>query len=389
MKHPYFTISYRLKSLMRLLFPVYFLFIVINIYPAGFNPDTSCVTIIFAGDIMGHDAQILGAYNPETKKYNYESTFRYIKPYIENADIAIGNLEVTLAGPPYKGYPRFSSPDNLAIAAKRAGFDILINANNHALDRGEKGFRRTLHILDSLNIIHTGTFRSNKERVLNYPLIFEKHNIKIALLNYTYGTNSLKIDTPCIINSIDTLIIRQDLEKAKSANPDYIIVAIHWGVEYERYENKIQQKLAGFMLNNGADAIIGSHPHVIQPIVNYYPAESDSSYFNIVVYSLGNFISNQRAQYKDGGIIFEFTLMKTPTVTKVADYRYMPAWVYREEKKDKSCFYILPVRLFYENEQYFNFSDNDKYKINRFYNDTKELLKNIPESQFYMDYKIE
>ena len=137
------------------------------------------------------------------------------------------------------------------------------------------------------------------------------------------------------------------------------------------------------MLYNGADAIIGSHPHVIQPIRCSYPDKSDSSDYNITVYSLGNFVSNQRAQYKDGGIIFEFTLMKTPSVTKISDYRYMPAWVYREEKTDNYSFFILPVMLFRENKEFFSFSDNDKYRINRFYNDTRDHLKDIPESMFY------
>ncbi len=90
--------------------------------------------------------------------YNYEPTFRFVKPVIEKADIAIANLEVTLAGPPFSGYPQFSSPDALAVAAKDAGFDVLIQANNHALDRGAAGFKRTLHVLDSLQITHTGTF---------------------------------------------------------------------------------------------------------------------------------------------------------------------------------------------------------------------------------------
>ena len=116
---------------------------------------------------MCHDTQIQGAFNPETERYDYEPTFRYIRSYIENADIAITNLEVTLAGEPYSGYPRFSSPDNLAVEAKNAGFDIFINSNNHALDRGKSGFIRTLDVLDSLDIIHTGTFRNARERMEN------------------------------------------------------------------------------------------------------------------------------------------------------------------------------------------------------------------------------
>jgi poly-gamma-glutamate capsule biosynthesis protein CapA/YwtB (metallophosphatase superfamily) len=379
----------KILTFMRIFLSILFLSLTALGLSSDINPDTSYITIVFAGDIMGHDAQIMAAYQPGTGTYSYEPTFRYVKPYIENADIAVTNLEVTLAGPPFKGYPRFSSPDNLAVELKNSGFDIVVNANNHALDRGKGGFKRTLTVLDSLNIIHTGTFRNKNERDLNYPLIFEKNSIRIALLNYTYGTNGLKVDTPCIVNRIDTSIIHRDLKKAESASPDYVIVTMHWGIEYERTENTTQQDLATFMLNNGADAIIGSHPHVVQPVRFSYPDKSDSSYFNIIVYSLGNFVSNQRNQYRDGGIIFELTLAKTYSDTRISDYCYMPAWVwvYSEDKTDNSRFYILPVDLFNENEQIFGMSDTDKQKIEKFYNDTRDLLKNIPQSQFYKDYK--
>lgn len=266
---------------------------------AGYSqPDTARLKLVFAGDIMGHDEQINGAWNAGVSSYDYEPTFRFVKPYIEQADIAIANLEVTLAGPPYTGYPQFSSPDALAIAARDAGFDVFIQANNHALDRGRKGFNRTLRILDSLGIIHTGTFPDSAGCALNYPLILEKNKIRIALLNYTYGTNGIVIPKPSIINRIDTSQIRIDLEKAALANPDFTMVTIHWGEEYQRFENPAQQKLASFILSKGADAIIGSHPHVVQPVKWYSP--QDSTRDHVVVYSQGNFVSNQRAQYKDG-----------------------------------------------------------------------------------------
>jgi poly-gamma-glutamate capsule biosynthesis protein CapA/YwtB (metallophosphatase superfamily) len=153
--------SNQYKFLKRIIYSAAVLLILIlQTYSEEYSSDTSFIRIIFAGDIMGHDAQILGAYNKETREYDYESTFRYLRPYIENADIAVGNLEVTFAGPPYKGYPRFSSPDDLAIKIESAGFHIMVNANNHALDRGKSGFVRTIDLLDSLNIIHTGTFRN-------------------------------------------------------------------------------------------------------------------------------------------------------------------------------------------------------------------------------------
>lgn len=350
--------------------------------------DTSFLKIVFAGDIMGHDAQIEGAWIDSLKGYDYEPTFRYVKPYLETTDIAVGNLEVTLAGLPYKGYPQFSSPDSVAIEAKKAGFDIVLTANNHALDRGQKGFNRTLSILDSLGIIHAGTYSDSISRVRYYPLIIEKNGIRVAILNYTYGTNGLIIKPPSIINRIDSLQIRRDIEKAERADPDFIIVAIHWGIEYERDENREQQKLAEYMIKNGADAIIGSHPHVIQPVKRYFPDKYDTIKYNLIVYSLGNFVSNQRARYKDGGIMFEMTLIKTAIHTTVSDYNYMPAWVYREDKADRSMFYILPVELYLQNEDYFDFPDHVRYKLTQFYNDTREHLRHIQENHFFSGYQM-
>lgn len=339
--------------------------------------------LVFAGDIMGHDTQIVGAYVDSAKSYDYEPTYRYIKDYISSADVALGNLEVTLAGPPYKGYPAFSSPDELAFATRDAGFDVLVTANNHALDRGYKGFDRTLSMLDSLQFLRAGSYHDSLDRDTLYPLIFEKNTIRIALLNYTYGTNGLKIAKPYIINRIDTALIRKDLEKAKLAMPDYTIVFIHWGNEYERTENKTQIKLAEFMFENGADAIIGSHPHVVQPIKTIV-LEGDSSKQYPVFYSMGNFVSNQRAQYKDGGIMAELRLKRVGLEVKLEALSYLPYWVWRQDRIDgTSCFYVLPLANYEENKDSFNLTPSDEYRLKRFTKDTREHLKMVKESDFY------
>jgi poly-gamma-glutamate capsule biosynthesis protein CapA/YwtB (metallophosphatase superfamily) len=343
------------------------------------SSDTSRVSLLFAGDIMGHNEQITGARDTSNGTYNYEPTFRFVKPVIEKADIAIANLEVTLAGPPFSGYPQFSSPDALAVAAKDAGFDVLIQANNHALDRGAAGFKRTLRVLDSLQITHTGTFTDSVDRRQHYPLILEKNNIRIALLNYTYGTNGLEIPSPYIINRIDSDLINQDLKKARQTAPDYVIVTIHWGVEYERFANAQQKKLASFILNHGADVIIGSHPHVIQPVEILFGA--DSAVTRLVVYSLGNYVSNQRAQYKDGGIMFNLDLIKTNSGTRIDRYSYIPSWVCRKDLAGRSVFYILPVSLYEQDSHVIELKDYDQYKLSRFATDTREHLKNIPEEK--------
>ena len=339
--------------------------------------------VIFAGDIMGHDAQIASAYDSLTKTYNYDTVFKFISPYILQADLAIANFEVTLAGPPYKGYPQFSSPDELAVAAKNAGFDILANANNHALDGRAKGLKRTLDVLDSLKIVHMGTYRDSLERDSTCPLIIEKNSIKLALLNYTYGTNGLTISPPYIVNYIDTAAIRRDIEKAKSENPDKIIVFLHWGTEYERDENTWQKNMAKYIFSKGADVIIGSHPHVIQPI-RFVSLPGDTLKKYPVVYSMGNFVSNQRARYKDGGIVAELHFSRMNDSTTLDSLSYLPYWVWRNDESDgRSTFSVLPVKLYESDTAAYQLSDSDRFRLRRFAKDTRNHLTGVKESDYY------
>lgn len=312
-----------------------YLFILFAFRTINVCGQASELKLVFAGDMMGHDSQIESARAGDS--YNYDTCFSLIRPLIENADIAIANLEVTLAGQPFKGYPQFSSPDELAISARNAGFDLFITANNHSLDRRKPGLERTNEILDKENIIHTGTFNDETTRARNYPLIIEKNGIRLAILNYTYGTNGLKVQSPNIVNYIDREIIKNDLEKAKLAMPDYTIVTIHWGSEYQRNQNEAQENLAKYILDMGANAIIGSHPHVIQKINSYKSGDETK----LVVYSLGNFISNQRKRYTDGGILFEMTLKKEGGTTEINQYTYHPLWVYKPKNKAGKEYFVL------------------------------------------------
>ena len=136
-----------------------------------FAQDTTRLSLLFLGDFMQHDSQISDAYDPSTKSYNYDPCFQFVKAYTQSVDLAIGNLELTLAGPPYQGYPKFSAPDQLLNGLGNMGMDVLVTANNHCVDTGKKGLERTIRLLDSLNIPHTGTFRNAEEKVLNHPLI--------------------------------------------------------------------------------------------------------------------------------------------------------------------------------------------------------------------------
>ena len=189
------------------------------------------LTLLFDGDAMQHQSQIDNAYRNGT--YDYSSYFKYLKNDISEADIAVVNLEVTLGGEPYAGYPMFSAPDQYAIALKDAGFDVFLTSNNHALDRFKMGLERTIRVLDSLEIRHLGTYRNADEKAKNYPMMLTKNGIHIAFLNYTYGTNGVRVTPPNIVNDIDTIQIKKDIEDAKVfLNADLIIANMHWSLHY-------------------------------------------------------------------------------------------------------------------------------------------------------------
>ena len=180
------------------------------------------ITLLFVGDLMQHDAQIKAARTPQG--YDYSDCFKHLKEAISQADLAIGNLEVTLAGKPYRGYPSFSAPDEYLQAIKEAGFDILLTANNHCLDRRKKGLERTILLLDSLGISHAGTYRTPEERSERYPLLVEVKGLRIAFLNYTYDTNGLEPSAPNVVNYIHKEEIRQDILKARRMHPDTVFL---------------------------------------------------------------------------------------------------------------------------------------------------------------------
>lgn len=325
---------------------------------------------------MGHDAQISAAYYQETGKYDYSYCFSEISSIIRNADIAIGNLEVTLAGEPYKGYPRFSSPDELATALKDAGFDILINANNHALDRGKEGLERTIDVVRQEGLIMTGTFKSDNERETYYPLVVEKNNILIGILNYTYGTNGLLSSPPNIVNYTDTFLIRNDIQKIRKVNPDFIIACMHWGNEYEPDGNDSQRSLASLLLNEGVDAIIGSHPHVVQPFELLWNSK-DSSDLIPVVYSLGNLISNQRERYRNGGIIFMLELTKTDR-TIPTGFSWLPVWVQKPVVNGTTRFRLIPANLNDNEKVLLKLTKEEIVKLDEFFSDTHQQMLNVP-----------
>lgn len=304
--------------------------------------------LIFAGDIMGHLPQIKSAEVKPDVSYDYKPCFQYIKPLLERADLAIGNLELTLPGkPPYTGYPQFRSPDDLARDLAWAGFDVLVTANNHSNDAYKEGVIRTIETVKANGMFQTGTFRNSDERSALYPLMVYHNGFKVAFLNYTYGTNGIPTTPPVVVNLIDTAQMRKDIEEARSMRPHAVIAILHWGAEYQLAENAEQRQLAAFLIRHGADLIVGSHPHVVQPIKSETFVDAQGKERTAtVVYSLGNFVSNQTKTHTDGGILFETLLIKNKTTGKIyfSENRFIPVFrQIRTDNQGKITYHILPA----------------------------------------------
>lgn len=294
------------------------------------NPDVT-IDMAIIGDIMCHGPNYNDAYNSKTKTYDFSTFFTQINSYISDADISIGNLETTFAGgnKAYSGYPTFNSPPQLAQDVKDIGIDVLTTANNHSLDTGYSGLTNTIDELDELGISHTGTFKSEEDQ--NKILIKDVNGIKIAFLAYTYGTNGIAVPKgkEYCINLIDKDLIKSQLESAKELNPDIICVSMHWGIEYKIQQNSEQEELADFLFENGVDIILGSHPHVLEPMEKRTVTLDDGTTKDgFVIYSLGNFMSAQKDKYTKDSIILNLKVTKHSEGNITIDsYNYTPIYM--------------------------------------------------------------
>lgn len=270
---------------------------------------TDTITLRFIGDVMLHSAQLQ---NSRTKEgtWDFSSYLEDIKDELSEADLAVANMEFTLGGEPYSGYPAFSSPDAYANYVVDCGIDVLLTANNHILDKGIKGLRRTLSYYESLersrNIIYTGcSMPEDKDR---YPLLVMVKGVKVAIVNFTYGTNvgGETKDSPIVFRQDEKSILAA-LKRAKEADADIIIALPHWGQEYQLKHSRSQEKWAHFLAENGADVIIGAHPHVVQ---DHEVITSSDGREVPVYYSMGNAVSNMSA------VNTQLELMVTVRLTK-------------------------------------------------------------------------
>ena len=310
------------------------------------NSDTS-FNLTAVGDIMCHNTQYIDAYNSNTGKYDFSYVFDDINHYIKNSDITVANLETTFAGEDkgYSNYPRFNTPDALAYNLKKLGVDVISTAGNHSLDYGFDGLSRTIDVLNLADISHVGTYKTQEERD---TIVFKYvKGIKIAFINYAYGTNGITIpsDKTFCINLIDKDLIKKDIENAKSQNADMIVASVHWGTEYSTVPNDTQNELADFLFQNGVNIILGTHPHVLQKMEKRtVTLEDGTTQDGFIIYSLGNFISDQNAKNTRTSIILDLKITKhADNSISIDEVNYTPIYMYKNNSASSKKMKLLDI----------------------------------------------
>lgn len=339
---------------------------------------------------MVHSPQLQAQYDSSTKTYNFDNNFKYVKKYIKEADYSLANLETTLAGNdvyPYSSYPMFNSPDDLADALKNAGFDLLSTINNHSFDKSNLGVNRTLSTLKEKGFDTVGTRESASD---DEYIIKDINNIKVGITSYSYGDvknnnkylNGIKISEECEdkMNIFDS----SDVDKAfktissttdKMKDSDIQVAILHWGIEYTRSETDFQKQLAQKLCDAGVDIIIGSHPHVVEPVETI--TSTDGKNKTLVIYSLGNYISNQRREsvgaYSEDGLMVNIKISKksNENEAKIEKVTCIPTWVNKYNDGYKNVYEIIPI----EDENNLNSIDSlNEYNLKKSYNNTASLI---------------
>ena len=327
---------------------------------------TSTVTIRSAGDVLIH-IPIYQSAKRSDGSYNFDHLFTYSEDIISGCDYFVANLETTLGGTDgrsYSGFPRFNSPDSIIDALKGAGVDCLLTANNHSYDTNGPGVLRTIEKIEEADLDYTGSRKTTDGAKY---LVKTIGGIRFGLACYTYETpssegrkslNGILVDTATapLINSFNPAKpqsfydeLGANIGKMKKKGADIIAVYIHWGEEYQLTQNAKQQEIAQKLCDMGVDVIIGGHPHVVQPMDLL--TSTDGKHKTVCVYSLGNFVSNQRRNlmglktgHTEDGLIFEMTFSKYSDGTVYFDsVDAIPTWVHLYNEGGKKVHAITPL----------------------------------------------
>jgi poly-gamma-glutamate synthesis protein (capsule biosynthesis protein) len=306
------------------------------------------VEIGLTGDTMVHGTQLEAAHQPDGT-WSMDGVFDAVAPWLSHPDLMAANLETTISGKDrgYSGYPAFNSPPTILQELRDAGVDLLQTTNNHALDRGETGALRTLDALDAFQFLHTGSYRTADERQHPWAEAHLPGDTQVAFLAYTYGTEGPRppFERWWRVSYIDQGLIAADVAAARSAGADLVVVGLHWGLQYRQEPEADQLELAHDIVGFGADVVWGTHPHVLQPAAVTTVLDLWGPRDALILYSLGNFVSNQREVNRDGGVIARLRYLRCPRHdrTWLADLTFLPVWVDDRDAAGDQSFRVLPT----------------------------------------------
>lgn len=340
------------------------------------NKTVATATVVNTGDIILHSTVLDGAKTSDGN-YDFSAFFKYAETYFKSADLATANLEVTLGGREsgaYSGYPAFNSPDCLLDVVKNSGIGFLTTANNHCYDTGLFGLKRTAAQLKAKNIDFIGTKETDADPVYTVKNV---NGIKIGMTAYTFENTSaagqksingniVKAEAAGLINSFNYDRINDFYTEAQSVidgmkndGADAVVFYMHWGEEYQLSNNTWQKSIAQKLCNMGVDVIVGSHPHVIQPIELIHSEDSQNT--TVCIYSMGNAVSNQRKElmnpecttgHTEDGVLFYYTFEKyADGNVALTGVDVIPTWVnkYRGESGYQYTVYPLETASMAEN----------------------------------------
>lgn len=355
-------------------------------------------TVISTGDIMVHSTQLTGA-KTSSGEYDFSAFFKETAPYFKAADLAVANLEVTFGGSEsgsYSGYPVFNTPDSLADTIKASGLNFLITANNHAYDTGLYGLKRTAQVLKQRGIEFIGTRETTDD--LNFA-VKEINGIKIGFANFTYETSGktagrkylngaiIAGEANDLINSfsydrIDEFYATSAnmINEMKSGGANYIVFYMHWGNEYKLSPDTWQKTIAQKLSNLGVNMIIGSHPHVIEPVELIRSEDGEST--TVCIYSMGNCVSNQRQEIMDScptghtedGVLFSFTLKKAKDGVTLNSLDLIPTWVNKYKGGSGYQYTVYPLESAEDGSQKYSLDSAAAAKAAKSFERTKAIV---------------
>ena len=362
------------------------------------KPVEKFATVLSTGDIMVHSTQLDGAKVSFGDGYDFSAFFKECKPYFNSFDVNVANLEVTFGGTEsgkFSGYPAFNTPDSLADVIKESGLNFLVTANNHSYDTGMFGLQRTAQILKQKGIEFIGTRETEGEPIYT---VKDVNGIKIGMANFTYSSmtgdrknlngNVLKAEAGNLVSTFNYNDLESFYAEAQATITDmklggaeFIVFYMHWGNEYQLKPNTWQKTIAQKLSNLGVDIIVGSHPHVIQPVELIHSEDGQNT--TVCIYSTGNAISNQRQElmsscpsgHTEDGMFFTYTLKKVKDEVTLVDLDIIPTWVNKYKGGSGYQYTIYPLETADAGSTKYGLDSTAASKASRSYERTKALIK--------------